>query len=188
MDRFKGVSVGNVIECENGYVVIPSYTEAIVFDKSGREIIRFDGKSKKQQDENASVKTPTGLVGDSGGHHGNWIKAIRSRKASDLTAEILEGHVSSGLVHTGNISFRMGAARSSEAIKETMQENKVLAEGFERMAAHLAANDVDISHEKVRLGIPLKFDPKKEQFVGNAEANRLLTRVYRAPFVVPKKV
>lgn len=187
MDKFKGVSIGNVIECEGGYVVVPSYTEAIIFDKDGKQIVKFDGKSKKQ-DETANVKTPTGLVGDSGGHHGNWIKAIRSRKIKELTAEVEEGHLSSGLVHTGNISYRLGAVKSPGEIKEAMQSNKVLAEGFDRMAAHLDANEVDITNERLHLGVPLKFDPRKEKFVGNADADKMLTRNYRAPFVVPAKV
>jgi hypothetical protein len=39
-----------------------------------------------------------------------------------------------------------------------------------------------------RLGRLLKFDPHKEKFVGDPEADKLLTREYRAPFVVPKQV
>jgi hypothetical protein len=34
----------------------------------------------------------------------------------------------------------------------------------------------------------LKFDPKAERFVGNAQADLLLTRPYREPFVVPQQV
>jgi|HigsolmetaAR201D_1030396.scaffolds.fasta_scaffold208725_1 hypothetical protein len=34
----------------------------------------------------------------------------------------------------------------------------------------------------------LHFDPEKEQFIGNAEANLLLARKYSAPYVVPNKV
>ena len=34
----------------------------------------------------------------------------------------------------------------------------------------------------------LKFDPKTEKFIGNKDADALLTRKYRAPFVVPEKV
>ena len=34
----------------------------------------------------------------------------------------------------------------------------------------------------------LEFDPEKEQFVGNEAANKLLTRAYREPFVVPATV
>ncbi|MDI9443171.1 MAG: hypothetical protein QM844_03290, partial [Planctomycetota bacterium] len=39
-----------------------------------------------------------------------------------------------------------------------------------------------------QLGKLLEFDPQKEQFVGNQAANRLLTREYREPFVVPATV
>jgi hypothetical protein len=34
----------------------------------------------------------------------------------------------------------------------------------------------------------LNFDPKTERYTGDAEANAMLTRNYRAPFVVPEKV
>ncbi len=34
----------------------------------------------------------------------------------------------------------------------------------------------------------LKFDPEAEKFIGNAEADKLLTRDYREPFVVTKTV
>ncbi len=40
----------------------------------------------------------------------------------------------------------------------------------------------NISH---RLGRELRFDPMKKVFVGDAEANAMLTRKYRAPYVVP---
>jgi hypothetical protein len=38
--------------------------------------------------------------------------------------------------------------------------------------------------DQLALGEALKMDPKKEKFVGNAEANKLLTREYRKPFEV----
>lgn len=46
---------------------------------------------------------------------------------------------------------------------------------------HLA----NISH---RLGRSLQFDGKKEKFVGDKEANGMLTRKYRKPYVVPDRV
>jgi predicted dehydrogenase len=39
-----------------------------------------------------------------------------------------------------------------------------------------------------RVGRALKFDDKTETIVGDAEANRLLGRTYRKPFVMPEKV
>ena len=185
MDKYKGVGVGNVIECENGYVVVPSYTEAIIYDKDGKEVTRFNGKKKGGAD---GVNTPTGLSAESGGHHGNWIDAIRSRNPKELNAEILEGVLSAGLVHTGNISYRLGAGKAPGEIKEALADNKSLTEAFNRMAGHLDANGVDITTDKVQLGVPLKFDPAKERFVDNAQANELVTRNYRAPFVVPAEV
>jgi hypothetical protein len=186
MDQYKGVGVGNVIEYEHGYVVIPSYTEAIIHDKDGKEITRFDGGKKENSAED--VKTPTGLSAESGGHHGNWIAAIRSRKYQDLHADILEGHLSAGLVHTGNISYRLGAHKPPGEIKEALQTNKGLTEAYDRMAAHLEANGVDLAQDDVKLGMPLKFNPRKERFLDNAQANELVSRKYCQPFVVPEKV
>ncbi len=185
MDTYKNVTVGNVIECENGYVVVPSYTTAIIFDKDGKEIMKFDGKKKKDEE---TIKTPTGHTAESGGHHGNWISAVRSRNRKTLTAEIVEGHLSAGLVHTGNISYRIGAPKNPGEIKDSLKDNKSLAEAFDRMAGHLDANGIDLSSDKLQLGIPLKFNPGKEKFEDNEQANAMLTRDYRKPFVVPEKV
>jgi hypothetical protein len=38
------------------------------------------------------------------------------------------------------------------------------------------------------LGPKLEFDAKEEKFVDNPAANKLLTRPYRKPFVVPERV
>jgi hypothetical protein len=38
------------------------------------------------------------------------------------------------------------------------------------------------------MGRTLTVDPKAEKFVDDAEADKLLTRDYRAPYVVPDEV
>ncbi len=41
-------------------------------------------------------------------HVENFLKAMRSRKRSDLNCDILEGHISATLCHMANASYRMG--------------------------------------------------------------------------------
>ena len=53
---------------------------------------------------------------------------------------------------------------------------------------HLKENKVPMDGETYRLGKKLMVDPGQESFVGDAQANALLTRPYRAPFIVPKEV
>src|SRR4051812_10127025 len=82
MDEYKHQSVGHVIECEGGYLA-----GKIAYGRDGKEIKKFSGGED---------------------HFENFIKGVRSRRPEDLNAEILEGHLSSALCHTGNISYRLG--------------------------------------------------------------------------------
>ena len=50
------------------------------------------------------------------------------------------------------------------------------------------ANLPHLANIAYRTGRMLRFDPQKERFIGDEEANRLLTRNYRAPYLVPEKV
>jgi predicted dehydrogenase len=54
--------------------------------------------------------------------------------------------------------------------------------------AHLASGLAHLGNISVRLGRTLTFDPKTEKFTGDEQANAMLKRNYRAPFVVPEKV
>ena len=42
MDEYHGASIGVVVDCEGGSLVIPSYTKAIIYDPAGREIKTYD--------------------------------------------------------------------------------------------------------------------------------------------------
>ncbi|NQT82478.1 hypothetical protein HQ563_05620 [bacterium] len=56
------------------------------------------------------------------------------------------------------------------------------------LEGHLSAALCDLGNIAYRLGRSLVFDPKTETFPGDAEANKLLKRDYRHPFVIPEKV
>ncbi len=165
MDEFMGAQIGVIIHCENGHVVVPNYDSAIAYDKDGKEVKSWDGADD---------------------HFENFIKAVRSRKREDLNAEVLEGHLSAALCHTGNISHQLGAKKSVEEIKQAVSSDAGAAETLDRMVAHLQANGVDLAATPLTLGPVLQFDPKTEKSVGSDAAAKLLTREYRAPFVVPE--
>ena len=167
MDKYRGVSVGNVIDCEGGYLVTASYFSATAFDRAGKVVKEFKGDNRHMQ---------------------NFIDVVRSRKTADLYGPIDEGHVSSALCHLGNISHVLGQAAAPDALRDKLKGNAPLSEAYGRMAEHLAANDVDLAKTRATYGAALTLDGSKERFTGEfAEAaNRLLTRAYRAPFVVPQ--
>ncbi|GAB3177847.1 Gfo/Idh/MocA family oxidoreductase [Telluribacter humicola] len=50
--------------------------------------------------------------------------------------------------------------------------------------AHLSSGLAHLGNIAYRTGRALTFDPKTEKFVGDKEANAMLTRKYRAPYVV----
>ena len=123
-------------------------------------------------------------------HTENFIKAVRSRKSEDLTAEILDGHISAALSHMGNISHRLGQKAAPEQIKESINFQSDTVEAFERMKAHLAVNEIELTENLAVLGPLLTMDPAAERFTGPMadKANELLTRPYREPFVLPEKI
>lgn len=185
MDKYRDASIGVVVHCANGYLVIPSYTGAGAFDKSGKLIKRF-----------GSFKVPAGQT-DPGGpektskeesHFANFIECVRSRKHTDLFADINEGHLSSALCHTGNISHRLGAKSDQGVIKEKIKGHKEATESLGRMVEHLGKNGVDVAMDKLTLGEFLKMDPKTEKFIDNPAADTMLKRDYRKPYVVPEQV
>ena len=53
------------------------------------------------------------------------------------------------------------------------------------MTMHLAANGVDLGKTPLTLGESLAVDAAAETIVDNHAAAALLTRQYRAPFLVP---
>ena len=59
---------------------------------------------------------------------------------------------------------------------------------FSSVLANTEALGVNPEDATFRLGPKLEFDAASERFVGNKKANKLLTRNYRKPFVVPDEV
>jgi predicted dehydrogenase len=166
-DKYKGAGVGVIFEGTEGYLVNPSYNGGVAFDKDGKQIAELMGGGDQH-------------------HYANFVAAVRSRKPEDLNAEILEGHLSSALCHVGNISYRLGDPLRSAELVERLRGDEVAAETLDRFLQHLQDNKVDPQTTPITAG-PLLTLAGKEEFSGprSEEANRYLTREYRAPYVVP---
>jgi hypothetical protein len=174
----KSPDIGIIVECENATIVVPDYNSAQVYDKDGK-FVKTYGKTVDAVD----------LTGGASGHHANWVAGIRKGSSEGIHAPVRECHLSTALVHSANISFRLGAKKSAGEIKEALKASSGLSEAFGRMAEHLGRNGVNLDEAKATLGAPLTQDTKTELFTGaNAEAaNRDLVakRTGRKGFEIP---
>jgi predicted dehydrogenase len=159
--------VGNIWYGTEGLLVCPSYTNAVAYSNDGEVLKRFSGGEN---------------------HFGNFVEAVRSRKVEHLNADILEGHLSSALCHLGNISYRLGKPTANGQAGRPFQKDKAEREAFASMLDHLRTNNIDPDALNFQLGRSLMIDPSTESFLGDAQANAMLTREYRKGFEVPEKV
>lgn len=161
MPDFRGERVGVIVDCEGGSA---SLYRGIAWDKEGKKVKSFNG---------------------GGDHFVNFIEAVRSGRREDLNAEVLEGHRSTAVCHTGNISYRLGKTASKTGIQRQLRDVPVFGEMFDRFLEHLAANEIDIDEKTVTLGPWLRIDRQNERFKSNKRANRLVHGFYRKPYTVP---
>jgi predicted dehydrogenase len=169
MSNYKGARVGNVIEFEGGYV-----SESKAYDQNGKSMKKFG-------------------VTNGRGHLENWIAAIREgikdgRHELELSAHT--GHISAALGHMANISYYIGSESTKEEAKASLKGEKMKEEVFDRFAAHLDNNGIDIKKTHATAGPLLTFDPDKEQFTGKLadRANKLVKGDYRAGFTIPDTI
>jgi predicted dehydrogenase len=89
----KDFPVGVIFLGSEGTMIFPDYSSYYTFLGSKRT----EGPSAYEEGSPIS-DTP---------HFRNWLNAVRSRNSADLSAEILEGHMSSTLCHLANIAYRV---------------------------------------------------------------------------------
>ena len=164
MDEYLGASIGVIVHCEGGYLQIPSYTSATAYDKKGKKLKSWKGGAN---------------------HYANFVDAVHSRRAADLTASIEDGHLSSALCHLGNVSYMRGEAAGPAKVSKIASKLRNAGDTADRFLDHLVRNGVDPEIEQPIVGPWLEIDPDTETIEGDDEANRLMTREYREPFVVP---
>jgi predicted dehydrogenase len=166
-----GGRMGVIFEGADGYVVMTGYRGATAFDRQGRERERFRG-------------------GGGEFHFTNFLHAVRRRSCQVLHADIEEGHLSSVLCHTGNISYRLGREVSRADVRGALSDMPILDSLSDRVLPDLVERTRQ--HQRpphgegppgIRVGEVLEFDAVTETFGDSPRANRLLTRHDRYPFV-----
>ncbi len=169
MSHYKGARIGNVIEFEGGHI-----TESKAYDQDGKTVKKFG-------------------ITNGRGHLENWLAALRDglqggQHEHELGAHT--GHISAALGHMANISHYLGKGASPAGCKASLGGDKMRGEVFDRFAAHLDNNGVDITKTQATLGPLLQFDPDKEAFIGegNEAANKLVKGDYREEFSIPDTV
>jgi predicted dehydrogenase len=162
MPNVRGLGVGTVVQCQGGSMTIVQ-SASRAYDTKGKEI-----KSWSSGERNFET----------------FITAVRSGKRSELTGDVLEGHLSTAICHAGNISYRLGKAATVAQQRKQTRDIPAWKAMHERFLAHLAANEIDPN--TAILGPWLEGDREKECFKDNDEANRLVRGFYRAPFRVPE--
>jgi hypothetical protein len=146
-------------------------------DLQGKTIRRFDGSP-----------ADAGSLG--GTHFGNFVAAVKTRNRTILNSEVAQGHVSAAMCHLGNNSYRLGTAASPKDVLQRLQARKLnedVADLLQRTIEHVRHNGVDPDNQGLTLGPWLDFDPDKEEYIDRPDADAMLTREYRKPFVVPSQ-
>ncbi len=162
-------------------------TQTSLFKYSDGKILEFETRGRYTNDESSlGIRIGNIFYGTEGYLELNaetW-KAFRQREKEPFTgsATIEKQDVASnylaapgGTEHYANF---IDAIRSGN--NDSLHSD--ISEGFRSSALPLLAN---ISY---RIGRELKFDGEKEKFINDPEADKMLTRVYREPYVVPESV
>jgi predicted dehydrogenase len=164
MDAFrKVVQIGNVVDCENGYVA-----ENSAYDWEGKKTLRF------------------GLEGG-GGHMQNWLDSIRAGKQDNQNLAIIQGHLSGAMAHLANLSYRLGKSMNQGEIMERVKADADALELFESIKEHLGQNGIDLAKTPAQVGPWISLDPDTEAFTGEfaTEATKLDQETYRDEFKLP---
>src|SRR5262249_13918361 len=154
-----GAKVGNIWYGTEGFVVSTDYQSGTAFDLNGQQIAHFRG-------------------GSYAAHFANFVQAVRSRKSTDLHADIEQGHLSSALCHLGNISYRLGTMQPLGSKPAHLPLSKEAQETYAHFEEHLKANDIKLNATHLRVGREVALDPRTEMTT-DPEGNKLLTRDYR---------
>jgi predicted dehydrogenase len=125
-----------------------------------------------------SEKYPNGLrfIGEDG-----WIWVSRGTMPAPQTLDASDRRILTTGIRDGELHLHASPKNDHHldwlTSIRTRKEPAAPAE-----VGHRSCSACLIAHATMRLGRPLKWDPKAERFLNDEEANRLLSRTQRAPY------
>lgn len=168
--RWRTLHTGTLVQCENGHVII-GRGGGSAWDAEGNRVEQFTSDGGEM-------------------HAQNFIDCVRSRNREEQNAEIAFTHNSTAWCHTANMSYRLGGKFDRDEAVQRVRDFQPWQEMVDDFLAHLEANEIDPATADITLGAPLEFDPATETLAKptTPEAQALMRRVYRPPYVVEQEV
>ena len=165
---YLGTRSGYTVHCEGG-----RYSGGRggggAFDKDGKRIRKFSGSGGE-------------------GHIGNFIKAVRERKRSILTADGVQGHSSSAWCELANIGYKSGPGYSRDEALAINRSLPAWSELLDQANERLVAHGISLEDSAVAMSPVLEIDAESERFTGTMadKANAFLKTGYRKGFELPE--
>jgi predicted dehydrogenase len=159
-------------------------TQASVFTYADGTILEFETRGRYTNDESSSgIRIGNMFLGTEGYveiNGGQW-KAFRQREEKPFAGSDIGERPTDFMAAPGGGSHYVNFIEAIRAGNNETLHCDIL-EGY--MSAVLPA----LANISYRLRRELTFDGAKEKFVKDSKADKLLTRVYRKPYVVPEVV
>lgn len=137
---------------------------ASLCDADGAVISRFEGKQEN--------------------HYQNFIDSILYGVDKKLAGDLYEGHVSSGLCHLGNISYRLGSMVDDLSISRRVSQlepPQMIKDLLKRVRSNLRANGDD---RPLILGDLLQIEKSNGHIRNHPQASELMSKKYRYGFEI----
>lgn len=175
MSVVKGRRTSFIVYCEGGYLA--GLSGGIAYDYKDVVIKKF--------------------TGDGGSRHmDNFLDAVRARNAKALAAPVEIGHLSAGLCHLANISYRVGAPANGQEISTALASTPTSAKICGELMTHLGVHGIDPKKRQVVLGPWMDVDLANDSISAVSSkrataldhARYLLHEPQRAPFAIPEVV
>ena len=174
IQELRGLPTRPYLECRNGVLFFGTEGH-IHFEKGEARLFDPDGKYVRSLQADPEATT----------HQDNFVRAVRAGDPKTLNGGLEEGIASAALCHVGSICHRVGRPSPESEVARALEQLNNPEEAIHTLArtrAHLGYKNI---HDHFTLGPVLQLDSQNETILNHQEADTLLGRDYREPYVLP---